>query len=227
MLLFLCFCVWGRFSQFIDICFGRRLAPLTTRQAFRYYRRAAVLGHPSSMTEISLRLLRKADVFRKLQDEAEGNKSKIEDFPGCKSNEEAANCIPNTRDLKTRIAELHQSAYRWTSLAAELGDARGTFDQAYMLQFGVGIEQNEQLLKLVNIQSKVWFWLGLRKKFPQYMVQALYLFRCIVYVIIYYVISRHHVYLVSLSPFHIVFSTLFNIFNPLVHFLKNIFHSPL
>ena len=107
------------------------------------------------MTEISLRLLRKADVLRKLQDEAEGSKSKIEDFPGCKSNEETANCIPNTRNLKIRIAQLHQSAYRWTSLAAELGDARGTFDQAYMLQFGVGIEQNEQLLKLVNIQSKV------------------------------------------------------------------------
>ena len=151
--LFLCFGVDSPNSlTFVSV---EGLAPLPTRQAFRYYRRAAVLGHPSSMTEISLRLLRKADVFRKLQDEAEGSKSKIEDFPGCKSNEEAANCIPNTRDLKSRIAELHQSAYRWTSLAAELGDARGTFDQAYMLQFGVGIEQNEQLLKLVNIQSKV------------------------------------------------------------------------
>ncbi|CAJ1354934.1 unnamed protein product, partial [Effrenium voratum] len=40
-----------------------------------------------------------------------------------------------------------RSAYRWAALAAELGEARASFDQAYMLQFGLGVPKDEALAR--------------------------------------------------------------------------------
>ncbi|CAE8633802.1 unnamed protein product [Polarella glacialis] len=89
-----------------------------SQHAYFYQRRAASSGHPLSMSDLSARLIRTATAL------SESDSSQISE---------------------TRI--LQASAYRWSALAAEQGDARGIFDQAFMLQFGLGVAQNETLAR--------------------------------------------------------------------------------
>ena len=89
----------------------------TSPVALAYYIRAAAAGHVPSMTEVSMRLLKEAD----------------------RANE------PSSRQHLQHLQHLQAAAYRWTALAAERGDGRATFDQAYLLQFGIGTQRDEQL----------------------------------------------------------------------------------
>lgn len=70
------------------------------------------------MTELSVRLLKQADLL-----------------------------VSRGMDEHTAagVAELQAEAFRWTALAAERGDARAIFDQAYLLQFGIGTRQDQEL----------------------------------------------------------------------------------
>ncbi|CAK9023694.1 unnamed protein product [Durusdinium trenchii] len=105
-----------------------RFHPMS-KEAFLYYRRAAVSGHTPSMTELSLRLRRHAESMKLVSKELHSQQGSYE--------------------------TLMQSSYRWTALAAELGEARAIFDQAYMLQFGLGIKKNKVLAqKLYNQLAK-------------------------------------------------------------------------
>ena len=103
---------WGRWSQ------SQISSLASSPSALTYYRRAAAAGHAPSMTELSVRLLKQADLL-----------------------------VSRGMDEHTAagVAELQAEAFRWTALAAERGDARAIFDQAYLLQFGIGTRQDQEL----------------------------------------------------------------------------------
>ena len=98
---------WGRWSASHSPVVPASLAAL-------YYRRAAAAGHVPSMTEVSVRLLKEAD-------------------------------LAGMAGTSETVVALQAAAFRWTALAAERGDGRAIFDQAYLLQFGIGTRQDEQL----------------------------------------------------------------------------------
>ena len=117
-----------------------------SKEAFLYYRWAAVSGHTTSMTELSVRLLKEAEVG-----EAQNSQTQTH----CRTHR--TTCATLRYHSNSKISELQQSAYRWTALA-ELGEARAIFDQAYisllsMLQFSV-VEQSEVLAGLPKTLSK-------------------------------------------------------------------------
>ena len=114
--------LWDQNSRKHASFWGRwsrsHVSSLASPAALAYYRRAAAAGHVPSMTELSVRLLKQADPLL---------------APPMEDNTAAA------------ASELQAEAFRWTALAAERGDARAIFDQAYLLQFGIGTRQDQEL----------------------------------------------------------------------------------
>ena len=146
----------------------------SSKEGFLYYQRAAVSGHTTSMTELSVRLLKEAEVVQNSEAKARCTKQSTQCYQRCQtkvgSRHDHQNTDSSNPQYRSQIFELQQSAYRWVALAAELGEARAIFDQAYMLQFGVGVEQNEPLARKLyqKLGDKSWpariaalSWLGL------------------------------------------------------------------